>query len=77
MLKILLSSSMPLIVRITVASGRSVSNALVMAKLAVACTDERLYPRAVASFYFIHKAIADAVKQHEEHPGALIDLWAP
>ena len=41
-----------------------------MAKLAVACTDQRLYPRAVSSFYFIHKAIADAVKQHEKHSGA-------
>jgi hypothetical protein len=48
-----------------------------MAKLAVACTDERLYPRAVASFYFIHKAIAQAIKQHEKHPGAATDGLAP
>lgn len=55
------------------AAGRSVSNGLVMARLAVACTDEALYARALHAFWYIHCGITDAVEKHKSHPGT--DLW--
>ncbi len=48
----------------------SVSNGLVMANLAVACTDDALYAHTVACFYHIHKSIAEAIRRHAQHPGA-------
>lgn len=47
----------------------SVSNGLVMARLAVACTDEALYVKALEAFWYIHTCITDAVEKHKSHPG--------
>ncbi|CAL8462315.1 g1848 [Coccomyxa elongata] len=49
-------------------SSHNVSNGLVMARLAVACTDENLYTRALQAFWFIHTSISEAVEKHKDHP---------
>ncbi|BDA46174.1 probable heme oxygenase 2 [Coccomyxa sp. Obi] len=49
-------------------SSHNVSNGLVMARLAVACTDEKLYARALEAFWYIHTSITEAVEKHKNHP---------
>lgn len=40
-----------------------------MARLAVACTDEVLYARALQAFWYIHSGITEALEKHKNHPG--------
>ena len=50
----------------------SLSNALIVARLAVVCTQARLYARALASFWFVHAAIDEALQKHADLPGPAI-----
>ena len=47
----------------------SVSNGLIVARLAVICTKARFYARALASFWFVHAAIDAALAKHAAMPG--------
>ena len=50
---------------------RSVSNALVVAKLAVILTTRELYAQALIDFWYIHKAIEVALEEQQDRSAGM------